>query len=117
MDDDCVIIVDSGEKQECEQKEVFVISSDSDDSNDDSASKPEKSDTNLENPMHNEDDLKKTEPTEEQEGDVLLQRLKKKLLAYSHVPKHDTVPWKEHSIKGWLKKSIQNIWAMSLRIG
>ena len=81
MDDDCVIIVDSGEKQECEQKEVFVISSDSGDSNDDYASKPEKSDTDLENPMYNEDDLKKTEPTEELEGDVLLQRLKKKLLA------------------------------------
>ena len=81
MDDDCVIIVESVEKQECEQKEVFVISSDSDDSNDDYSSKPEKADTNLENPMYNENDLKKTEPTEELEGDVLLQRLKKKLLA------------------------------------
>ena len=81
MDDDCVIIVDSDEKQECEQKEVFVISSDSDDSNDDYASKPEKADTNLENPMYNENELKKTEPTEELEGDVLLQRLKNKLLA------------------------------------
>ena len=81
MDDDCVIIVESDEKQECEQKEVFVISSDSDDSNDDYASKPEKADTSLENPMYNKDDLKKTEPTEELEGDVLLQRLKKKLLA------------------------------------
>ena len=76
-----MIIVDSGEKKECEQKEVFVISSDSDNSNDDYASKPDKADTNLENPMYNEDDLKKTEPTEELEGDVLLQRLKKKLLA------------------------------------
>ena len=81
MDDDCVIIVDSGEKQEYEQKEVFVISSDSDDSNDDYSSKPEKADTNLENPMYNEDDLKKPGPTEELKGDVLLQRLKKKLLA------------------------------------
>ena len=81
MDDDCVIIVESDEKQECEQKEVFVISSDSDDSNDVYASKPEKADTSLENPMYNKDDLKKTEPTEELEGDVLLQRLKKKLLA------------------------------------
>ena len=81
MDDDCVIIVDSDEKQECEQREVFVISSDSDDSNDDYASKPEKADTSLGYPMYNENDLKKTEPTEELEGDVLLQRLKNKLLA------------------------------------
>ena len=70
MEDDCILIEDSDEEAGGGQdtKEVFVIS----DSEDYAGS--------MENPMYREDELTQKEESEELEKDVLLQRLKKKLL-------------------------------------
>ena len=76
MEDECIIIEDSDE----DTKEVFVIS-DSEETNEVSSWKHlHQENANLENPMYCEDDLTKSEESEELEKDVLLQRLKKKLL-------------------------------------
>ena len=76
MEDDCIIIEDSDE----DTKEVFVIS-DSEETNEVSSWEHlHQENANLENPMYCEDDLTKREESEELEKDVLLQRLKKKLL-------------------------------------
>ena len=79
MEDNCIIIEDSDEEPE-DTKEVFVIS-DSEEPNEVSSQIPlHQENASLENPMYCEDDLTKREESEELEKDVLLQRLKKKLL-------------------------------------
>ena len=85
MEDDCIIIEDTDEEADAgdkDRKEVFVIS-DSEETNDVptlESREPLNQDNNLENPMYCEDDLTKSEESEELQKDVLLQRLKKKLL-------------------------------------
>ena len=85
MEDDCIIIEDSDEEAEKgkDRKEVFVIS-DSEETNNvptlESREPLDQENAVLENPMYCEDDLTKREESEELEKDVLLQRLKKKLL-------------------------------------
>ena len=85
MEDDCIIIEDSDEEAEGDKdrREVFVIS-DSEETNDvptlESREPLNQDNANLENPMYCEDDLTKSEESEQLEKDVLLQRLKKKLL-------------------------------------
>ena len=80
MEDDCILIEDSDEEAGGGQdtKEVFVIS-DSEEADDVLTRKPDNGGS-MENPMYREDELTQKEESEELEKDVLLQRLKRKLL-------------------------------------
>ena len=107
VEDDCIIIEDSDEDagEEKNTKEVFVIS-DSEETNDVSPLKSWKpfyqENANLENPMYCEDDLTKSEESEELEKDVLLQRLKKKLLQAKSLKE-------QQSLENLIEKRVQVI--------